>query len=175
MPLGGQRPAPREHAPRQPVCKLLFFADRHHGLCLFLDGLDVPAKLMDMAGMDPGMHQAIRMGEFSGSGQCYIDVRYGLVRIAQYGEDPGKIGQAHDYKVVDTHEGSVMVLLGIIQGHRLRIVRPRGNEIAAKKRGEPYACMGHSTEEDIVLALRESQVVLTKLLTAQELSSRPMK
>jgi hypothetical protein len=105
MPLGGQRPAPREHAPRQPVCKLLFFADRPHGLCLFLDGLDVPAKLMDMAGMDPGMHQAMRMGEFSGSGQCYIDVRYGLVRIAQYSEDPGKIGQAHDYKAVDTHMG----------------------------------------------------------------------
>ncbi len=112
LPLHGQRPAPQDRSPRQPVWKPLLAHERNLRLCPFLDCLPLSAVLMEHARPVQGKCQGKGVSQLPGQGERLVASLEGSVWIAKVPQGQGWLGEARHPNVDPLPSRAGLVRIG---------------------------------------------------------------
>src|SRR5262249_44133153 len=142
LPLLGARPVPQERALRHPLSKPVRRCEREQRLRTLVDGVWLPAELMEPSSMMQCETQAKGSGQLVRQRQRLLAALQGLPRIAQYPQDLGRMAPGRNADVTPEGQRLGAVRLGTVEGLRLRKVLSGRCQLTEKIQGAPEAGVG---------------------------------
>jgi len=107
--------------------------------------------------------QGIRQSKLPGQGESLAVPLQGLLRVAQQAQDPCRIGQVDDARVIAMEKGQGAVLLRRIKGHLRRQMLAGAGQVAEQERAHPHPEAGLHQERRVTDALSQAQELLANL------------
>src|SRR5262245_46129361 len=101
------------------------------------------------------------MRQFLGQGQRFLTPLQSLVWITKVPKSPGRVGEAHDYRIL--HAGKGTTLLRAVEGYSLLQVLSGRGQFSEKEQGHSQCIVSPQPARWIAQALSEAQALLCQL------------